>query len=371
MPDERRGLWLAHVRAMTKLLFAAVHETLDELLGDATYLGACPGLIAALHTWSQTLVLHPHLPCLVTGGGLTVEGQWRVVRNGFLLPVRVVMAVFRGKRLAALRRGLAQGQLRRPEGRSHQQMANLRNKLGRPKWHVHIRERYPHGTGVLTYLARYLRGGPLANQRLIACENGTVTFRYRVTGEASDRQQRGRMTLPMEECIRRYLLHVPAPGTPVVRWYGLYAPTKREALGGCRAPLGQGPVAQPSVLDWQAACQDRGDDHPERCPVCGRQLVCLGVILFEDSTAESYSLGGGGVTRGSGVCSRGRREEYALTARNTLPWKKPAGHHAMECIGCSAPHRLCCATGHPRRVRSGLIDRYKFHRQGVPNSVRG
>jgi hypothetical protein len=279
LPDELRGLWLANARAMTNLLFATVHETLDELLGDAKYLGACPGLIAALHTWSQTLVLHPHLHCLVTGGGLTEEGEWRAVRNGFLLPVRVVMAVFRGKLLAALRQGLAQGQLRLPEGRRPQQMANLLNKLGRTKWHVYIRERYPHGTGVLTYLARYLRGGPLANQRLIACEQGTVTFRYRVNGEASNRQPRGRMTIPMEEFIRRYLLHVPEPGTRVVRSYGLYAPTKHEALAVCRAQLGQGPVVPPAVRDWQTACQDRGDAHPERCPVCGRRLVCLGVIL--------------------------------------------------------------------------------------------
>jgi hypothetical protein len=279
LPDELRGLWLANVRAMTNLLFATVHETLDELLGDAQYLGACPGLIAALHTWSQTLVLHPHLHCLVTGGGLTEAGQWREVRHGFLLPVRVVMAVFRGKLLAALRRGLAQGQLRLPEGRSPQQIANLLNKLGRAKWNVHIRERYPHGTGVLTYLARYLRGGPLANQRLIACKQGMVTFRYRINGEASARQLRGRMTLSLEEFIRRYLVHVPEPGMRVVRSYGLYAPTKREALAVCRAHLEQEPVVPPAVLDWQTACQARGDAHPERCPMCGRQLVCLGVIL--------------------------------------------------------------------------------------------
>jgi hypothetical protein len=201
------------------------------------------------------------------------------VRNGFLRPVRVVTAVFRGKLLAALRQGVAQGQLRLPEGRSPQQIANLLNKLGRAKWHVHIRERYPPGTGGVTYLARYLRGGPLANQRLAACENGTVTFRYRVNGEASDRQPRGRMTLPMEEFIRRYLLHVPEPGTRVVRSYGLYAPTKREAWAVCRAHLGQDPVVPPAVLDWQTACQDRGDAHPARCPMCGRRLVCLGVIL--------------------------------------------------------------------------------------------
>jgi hypothetical protein len=268
MPDEVRGLWLANVRAMTNLLFATVHETLDDLLGDAPYLGACPGLIAALHTWSQTLVFHPHLHCLVTGGGRTAEGQWRAVRHGFLLPVRVVMAVFRGKLLAAL-----------PEGRSCQQMANLLHKLGRTKWNVHIRERYPHGAGVLTYLARYIRGGPLANRRLVACAHGRVTFRYRVKGDGSDRQPRDLMTLPSEEFIRRYLQHVPEPGTRVVRCYGLYAPTKGEALAVCRAQLGQGPVAKPGVLDWQRACRDRGDVHPERCPRCGRLLIRLGVIL--------------------------------------------------------------------------------------------
>jgi len=279
MPDDLRGLWLANVRAMTNRLFATAHATLDQLLGDAKYLGACPGLIAAIHTWSQTLVLHPHLHCLVTGGGLTDAGQWNPVRNGFLLPVRVVMAVFRGKLLAAMDAAVHKGTLTLPDGMPLRHWAMLRNNLGRQKWNVHIRERYPHGTGVLTYLARYIRGGPLANQRLVASKQGEVTFRYRINGETSDRKLQGLLTLPLAEFIRRYLLQVPEPGTKVVRCYGLYAPTKREALAVCRAQLGQGPVVEPSVLDWQTACQARGDDHPERCPVCGRQLVCLGVIL--------------------------------------------------------------------------------------------
>jgi hypothetical protein len=279
LPDELRGLWLANSRPMTQLLFATVRETLCELLGDAKYLGAQAGIIAALHTWSQTLVFHPHLHCLVTGGGLTAEGQWRAVRHGFLLPVRVVMAVFRGKLLAALREGLAHGQLALPEGRSCQQMANLLNKLGRTKWNVHIRERYPHGAGVLTYLARYIRGGPLANQRLVSSHRGEVTFRYRVNGEASDRKAQGLLTLSLVEFIRRYLLHVPEPGTKVVRCYGLYAPTKQEALAVCRAQLGQGPMVQPPRLTWQGYCQDRGDAHPERCPARGRRLVCRDLIL--------------------------------------------------------------------------------------------
>ena len=111
VPDELRGLWLAHVRAMTHLWCATVHETRAALLGDAKYVGACPGRIAALHTWSQTLVLHPPLHGLVTGGGLTDAGPWRPVRHGFLLPVRVVMALLRGKRLAAIDTAVRAGPL--------------------------------------------------------------------------------------------------------------------------------------------------------------------------------------------------------------------------------------------------------------------
>jgi hypothetical protein len=264
---------------MTTLLFASVRDTLLELLNDEYYLGAKPGIIATLHTWTQTLLLHPHLHCLVTGGGLNEAGHWVAVRHGFLLPSRVAMALFRGKLLAAVRQGLVHGTLQVPAGRSRQQVENLLNKLGRQKWNVHIRERYPHGTGVLIYLARYVRGGPLANQRLVASAHGAVTFRYRVNGEASDRRARGLLTLPIAAFIGRYLLHVPAPGTRVVRSYGLYAATKREALAVCRAHLGQGPVVPPAVRAWQTACQARGDAHPERCPLCGRQLVCLRVIL--------------------------------------------------------------------------------------------
>jgi len=148
-PDELRGLWLANRRPMTPLLLATLREPRGERLGDAPYLGAQAGIIAALHTWSQTLVCPPPLPGLVTGGGLTGAGEWRAVRHGFLLPVRVVMAGCRGKLLAARRQGVAQGPLRRPEGRSCQPLAHLLNKLGRVKWQVHSRERYPPGTGVL------------------------------------------------------------------------------------------------------------------------------------------------------------------------------------------------------------------------------
>jgi putative transposase/transposase-like zinc-binding protein len=202
LPHDLNSLWLANVPVMTTLLFQAVRDTLGILLAEPKYLGAQPGIIAALHTWSQTLVLHPHLHCLVTGGGLTPSGQWVAVRHGFLLPARVVMAVFRGKMVAAIRQTFARGALALPESMRPQQVLNLLNRLGHPtktKWNVRIMERYRHGAGVVTYLARYLRGGPLKNGRLVAYDGDCVTFTYRARQEEADAGPASpqQMTLPV------------------------------------------------------------------------------------------------------------------------------------------------------------------------------
>src|SRR5918912_698918 len=259
LPHDLNALWLANVPVMTTLLFQAVRDTLGTLLADSKYLGAQPGIIAALHTWSQTLVLHPHVHCLVTGGGLTASGDWKVVRNGFLLPARVVMAVFRGKMLAAIRHALACGALTLPEPLRPQPLLNLLTRLGHPrktKWNVRIMERYRHGAGAVTYLARSLRGGPIKNARLVADDGARVTFTSRArqeeaeAGPASPRQ----MTLPVADFLQRWLLHIPVPQTRIVRCYGLYHPTHAAALTFCRTALGQPPVEPPPALDWQTVC---------------------------------------------------------------------------------------------------------------------
>ena len=283
LPHELNSLWRANVRVMTALLFQAVRDTLGTLLADPKYLGAQPGIIAALPTWSQTLLLHPHLHCLVTGGGLTPAGQWRAVRNGFLLPARVVMAVFRGKMVDAIRQAFARGVLALPEAMRPQQLVKLLHRLGHPrqtKWNVRIMERYRHGAGVVTYLARYLRGGPITNARLVAWDGEHVTFSYRPRAEETDGGQPAsqRMTLPVADFLQRWLQHVPVPQTRAIRSYGLYHGLQAEALTLCRTALGQPPVVVPVCLDWQTVCAQRGDAHPERCPACGQVLVCTGVI---------------------------------------------------------------------------------------------
>src|SRR5437763_10965807 len=283
LPHELNPLWLANVPVMSTLLFQAVRETLFDLLADPKYLGAQPGMIAALHTWSQTLVLHPHVHCLVTGGGWTPEGHWKAIRNGFLLPARGLMAVFRGKRLAVIRQAWARGTLVLPASLRPQQWLNLLNRLGHPtqtKWNVRIMERYAHGAGVVTYLARSLRGGPLKNARLVAYDGARVTFTSRARQEEADAGPASphQMTLPVADFLQRWLLHVPVPQTRVVRGYGLYHQTHAEALAVCRPALGQPPVEPPPALDWQTVCAQRGEAHPARCPPCGQRLVCTGVI---------------------------------------------------------------------------------------------
>jgi hypothetical protein len=279
LPHDLNPLWLANVPVMSALLFQAVRDTLCTLLADPKYLGAQPGILAALHTWSQTLVLHPHLHCLVTGGGRTSAGPWVAVRRGFLLPVRVVMAVFRGKMLDAIRQAFARGALTLPEPMQPQQFFNLLHRLGHPRktaWNVRIMERYRHGAGVVTYLARYLRGGPIKNTRLVAFDGDRVTLLHRARHEGTAAAQR--MTLSVADFLQRWLLHVPVPQTRVVRSYGLYHHTQAEALTACRTALGQPPVEAPVCLDWQTVCAQRGEAHPERCPTCGQMLVCTGVI---------------------------------------------------------------------------------------------
>jgi hypothetical protein len=181
--------------------------------------------------------------------------------------------------LAAIRRAWARGTLALPASLRPQRFINILNRLGHPrktKWNVRIMERYRHGAGVVTYLARYLRGGPIKNARLVAFDGARVTFLHRARQEGTAASQR--ITLPVADFLQRWLLHVPMPQTRVVRSYGLYHPSHGAGLTVCRAALGQPPMEMPAALDWQTVCAQRGEAHPERCPTCGQRLVCTDVI---------------------------------------------------------------------------------------------
>lgn len=273
-PSELNQLWLLNAKAMPNLLFASVRDTLFEFCLDRRHMGGKPGIIATLHTWSQTLILHPHIHCLITEGGLSGALWMETRQKGYLLPIRAVMMVFRGKLLDYINRAVEKGMITLPLGMSTQQWKNLKNKLGRKDWNVHIRARYEHGHGVLIYLARYIRGGAISNRRIVSFSDKAVTLAYK----NSDRTKKETILLTLAEFIRRYFLHVPYPYTKVVRYYGLYAPAAKDQLNLCRTFFGQDFVNEPGPTDWQTCCETRGNEHPERCPVCGSRLIRLGDI---------------------------------------------------------------------------------------------
>ncbi len=268
LPHELEPLWHANRQRMIDHLFRAVRDTLLELLEDPKYLGARPGVLATLHTWGRTLSFHPHLHVLVTGGGASPEG-WKSVRNGYLLPVRVVRALFRGKLLAALREDVARERLVLPADRSRAWIENLLRRMQQRTWNVRIQERYTHTRGVLLYLGRYLRGGPISNRRLLAASKDRVVFAYTDHRDAKSKV----MALPMEQFLQRLLWHVPEPGRHVVRYFGLYARDQAAAREACRAELSALPDAKPSAV---AAPSAPWISAPS-CSVCGRPLIVLAI----------------------------------------------------------------------------------------------
>lgn len=223
IPHELNALWCWNRASMAKLLFATVREVLFDLLGDPKYLGATPAFLAALHTWGRSLSLHPHVHVLIADGGLSSSGAWVKPRRSHFLPARVLMMLFRGKFLDALRTALERGALKRPAGTSPERLRSLLNRLGRKKWNVHIRARYAHGEGVAAYLARYLKGGPLKNTQLLPAADEHVRFRYRPHRDEDDPSgDPVVMTLTPDAFLARYLTHLPQPGSQTVRGYGLY-----------------------------------------------------------------------------------------------------------------------------------------------------
>lgn len=222
------------------LLFRTAAQTLLEIAADPKHLGADIGFMAVLHTWGQTLLAHPHLHCVVPGGGLSPDHQrWIPCRPKFFLPVEVLAVVFRGKFLASLERAFQQhklilaGQLAPLQ--SSTTFAALLRAAAHRKWVVYAKRPFAGPAQVLTYLSGYTHRVAIANSRLIAMAEGKVTFRWRDYTHSS---QTRTMTLQADEFLRRFLLHVLPISFVRIRYFGLLANRHRaRLLRRCRSYL--------------------------------------------------------------------------------------------------------------------------------------
>jgi len=269
LPHELLNLWRYNRHWFTQAMFAAARDTLFELLGDERFLGASPGVIMSFHSWGRSLSLHPHVHCLVTGGGLSPTGQWREVKNGYLLPAKVVKALYRGKLLAAVKVFLGAERCKLPKGESHASLQSLRRALYKKEWNVRIQERYTHGKGVMLYLSRYIKGGPIQERRISYHGDKVVSFSYTDHRE----HQRKRLTLPVEKFMTRLLNHAPESGQHLVRHYGLYHHKQQAKRAKIRLQLCQPVEEKTPVLDWATFLSQQGLQSSTVCRECGKALV--------------------------------------------------------------------------------------------------
>ncbi|MEN6495883.1 MAG: IS91 family transposase [Thermoguttaceae bacterium] len=276
LPAEIAALALQNKRVLYGILFEAASQTLRQVAANPRHLGADEiGLLAVLHTWGQNLFHHPHLHCVVSGGGLSPSGtRWIASKTYYFLPVKVLSRVFRNQYRALLEKAFQRGELAffgelqplaEPEA-----FRRFLHTATKREWVVYAKRPFGSPDCVLKYLARYTHRVAISNHRLLGYRDGKVTFRYK---DYAHEGQPRTMTLPAAEFIRRFLLHVLPDGFMRIRHYGYLANRhRREKLAICRRLLGGGaPTESPADQEppVTASCQ-QGDaaEGTIRCPVC-------------------------------------------------------------------------------------------------------
>jgi len=287
LPHHLGPLALQNPRHLYGLLFRAVAQTLQDIAGDPKHLGAEIGGFAVLHTWGQQLHHHPHLHCVLPAGGLALDGAaWVACRPHFFLPVRVLSRRFRRLYLAGLAQLYGQGHLtltgRCRELAEPPAWRRLLAALRDQEWVVYAKEPIQDPQHVLKYLARYTHRVAISNHRLVALQDGQVTFRYK---DYAHGHRLRTLTLEAVEFLRRLMLHVPPHGFHSMRHFGFLANRVRQAkLTHCRALLGHAP--QPCIQEKGAdltTAEVPVGEPGARCPVCQHGYMQLVQTLYRQS----------------------------------------------------------------------------------------
>ena len=257
LPHEFSALILQNKRLLYDLLFRTSAATLLEAARDPRYFGADIGFLGVLHSWGQNLEHHAHIHYIVPAGGLSLDGsRWIDSSRRFFLPVKALSKIFRDIFCDQLRELFQHDrlqfhgsvrQLASPDTFSH-----FLWQLSQKDWVVYAKPPFGGADQVLSYLARYTHRVAISNHRLVAFENQRVSFRWRDYAHGGKNKV---MTVPVEEFLRRYLLHVLPKGLVRIRHFGLFANRSRAAsLERCRSLLGSEPRLDPSVADNQPPC---------------------------------------------------------------------------------------------------------------------
>ena len=270
VPECLNVVFLHNPKELYGLLFKASAETLAELCGDRRYLGAKSGHTAVLHTWGQNLQFHPHIHCIVPGGGITTTKTWVASRKKFFLPVKVVSKLFRGKFLASLKEMRLSfyndsAYLSDADG-----FARLVDESYQKDWVVYSKPPFKDAGAVVAYLGRYTHRVAISNARILSMEGGKVTFKWR---DYHDNNTEKVMVIDALEFIRRFLLHVLPSGFTKIRHYGILANRDRHVRMDLCKRLTNTPLIERVKVDAYSILTRMLGRAPGTCRHCGGAMV--------------------------------------------------------------------------------------------------
>jgi len=276
VPQEIAAIAYQNKRVLYGILFRAAAETLCTIAADPKHLGAAIGFFSILHTWGQNLLHHPHLHCVVPGGGLSPDGdRWVCCRSGFFLPVRVLSRLFRRLLLEHLEKAFHSRKLQFFNSlerlRNRQEFARYLAPVRKTEWVVYAKPPFAGPQQFLDYVGRYTHRVAISNHRLLDIEAGQVRFQWKDYRRGNKHKT---MTLSAEEFIRRFLLHTLPDGFQRIRYYGFLGNRyRKEKLCRCRQLLSMASPAEPP--SQSTASKDYRDRYEEltgsslrQCPVC-------------------------------------------------------------------------------------------------------
>lgn len=272
IPNTLNPIAYQNQKAVYSLLFKAVAETLAELASDKKYLGAKIGFTSVLHTWGQNLMHHPHIHCIVPGGGLSSIGKWVNSRKKFFIPVKVLSRKFRGKFLYHLKQLYYLNKLEFHGSQIHlanyKEFEMLLSSLYDKEWIVYCKPPFKNAACVVEYLGRYTHRVAISNKRIINIDQDNVTFKWR---DYKDDNKHKLMTVSAHEFIRRFLIHILPSGFMKIRHYGLLGNrNKTTKLKLCKQ-LTHTPILTKEKASTVQLIQRITGIDVSKCPICGSE----------------------------------------------------------------------------------------------------
>ena len=272
IPSEIYNIALQNQEKMYKILFKASAETLQELAKDEKYLGGEIGFFSILHTWGQNLMYHPHIHCVVTGGGLTEVKTWKEKEEDFFIPVQVMSRVFRGKFLDYMKKEKIEFYGKNKDLENPSIYNNLMQSLYNKEWIVYCKEPFKNAECVIQYLGRYTHRVAISNERIVEVTEDTVKFKWR---DYKDDNKMKEMTINIQEFIRRFLLHILPPHFMKIRYYGILGNrNKKKKLLKCKILTRTKIIIKKELPALELLKKTLGKDF-NLCPCCkkGHMLI--------------------------------------------------------------------------------------------------